>query len=129
MADSAEPMAASGAAPAAASAAVAAAPAPAPAQPSPLEARSYPGCLGESRRVLERDPAGRVVRRVRTGSYQGTPLRVEEWFGPDGRLVRARVEAMGRKVDAGPGLMEPFPGLTLAATAQEADAAPPRCAP
>jgi hypothetical protein len=112
-------MAASRAAPAAA----------APLQASPLEARSYAGCPGESRRVLERDPAGRVVRRVRTGSYRGTPLRAEEWFGPDGRLLRARVEALGRSVDAGPASLEPLPGLPLAATAEEAASAPPRCAP
>jgi hypothetical protein len=95
-------------------------------------------CRLERRRHLLRDGTGRLVGRVREGRYPAAggevALRVEERFGPDGKLLDATVRA-GDQVytvsdgDAAAGRLEPLPGVLLAPTAEAAERAPPRCEP
>jgi hypothetical protein len=118
------------AAPRAAAAPPAASAAP---QPSGLAApaarRAEAACPGERTRALERDEAGRLVRRVRAGRLAGLEYRAEERFGADGRLSGATLAVDGRAVALRPGDLEPIPGLRLAPTAAAAEAAPPACGP
>jgi hypothetical protein len=95
-------------------------------------------CRMERRRVFRRDEAGQVVARLREGRYPAeggeVPLSVEERFEPGGRLLGATVRAGDRlitvsEVDLASGRVEPLPGVLLAATAAEAQRAPPRCEP
>jgi hypothetical protein len=95
-------------------------------------------CRLEHLRRLTRDAAGRVVGRLRQGSYPAAdgevPLSVEERYDPDGRLRGATVRAGGQFItvseqDVAAGRLEPLPGVVLAATAAEAAVAPPRCEP
>lgn len=89
------------------------------------EVRTFPGCPGEARRVVEVDAAGRVVRYVREGTIAGRRLRVEHLFGEDGALAVLEVQDLDRpdaRVD----------GAVLGASIprRESDAgadAPPRC--
>jgi anti-sigma factor RsiW len=95
-------------------------------------------CRLERRRHLVRDGTGRLVGRVREGRYPAAggevALRVEERFGPDGKLLDATVRAGDRLYvvtdeDAAAGRLEPLPGVLLAPTAEAAEQAPPRCEP
>jgi hypothetical protein len=95
-------------------------------------------CRLEQLRRLTRDAAGRVVGRLRRGRYPAeggeVSLTVEERYGPDGRLQGATVRAGDRLItvsdaDVAAGRLEPLRGVVLAATAAEAEGAPPRCAP
>lgn len=107
------------------------------AAPAPAEARrraAAAACPGERVRTLSRDAAGRVTGRTRMGLLGGVEYQAEERFGPDGRLASATVRLGGRVVDLDDaalraGGLTPWPGLRLAATAAEAEAAPPACGP
>jgi hypothetical protein len=101
----------------------------------PIEVRQLPGCTGEARRVLWRDPAGRLQRRERSGVLGGVGYRAVETFDAEGGLIQARVEAGGKVATADlAGLARGqlaglVPGLALAATAARAEADPPGCGP
>lgn len=88
--------------------------------PGSVETRTFAGCPGERRRVVERDGDGRVVRYVRVGELR----TVEQRYGADGRLRSALVTEGGARralpLDA--------PGLVREARDAGIDA-PPRCEP
>jgi YD repeat-containing protein len=92
--------------------------APEPSGAAAVERRSFPGCAGERRRVVERDADGRVVRYVREGELR----TIEQRYSPAGRLVEATaIEGGVRRplpLDA--------PGLVRDARDAGIDA-PPRC--
>jgi hypothetical protein len=134
------PRAAANLAEAKAGARAAAAPSAGLAAPSPprgaprAETRTFPDCPGERTRTLQRDEAGRLLRRERAGTLGGLEYRAEERFGADGRLSGATLRLGGREVRLGADELEaaglePYPGLRLAPTAASAEAAPPGCAP
>jgi anti-sigma factor RsiW len=99
------------------------------------ELRSQPGCGAETRRVLWRDQAGRLVRREREGTLDGVGYQVEERFDEAGRLAAGRVTSGGTTSLLSPsaiaaGRLETgLSGLSLAPSAAAAEAEPPRCPP
>ncbi len=104
----------------------------APPATAPEETRADPACPAEQRRTLWRDSQGRLIRRLRLGQLQGVAVLVDERFAPDGRIESARLEWAGRTALLGRAGLEaaaflPPPGLRVAATAAEAEAAPPAC--
>jgi anti-sigma factor RsiW len=104
---------------------------------APLKQAAAP-CQLEQRRRLLRDPWGRVTGRQREGRYPAergdVPLRIEEQYAVDGRLLSANVRIGERLLvllpaDLAAGRLEPLPGVAWAATAEEAERTPPRCDP
>jgi negative regulator of sigma E activity len=88
--------------------------------PGSVEVRTFPGCPGERRRVVERGEDGAIVRYVREGETR----TVEQHYGPGGALVAAfAIEGGVRRP-----LALSAPGLVTDASAATLDA-PPRCAP
>jgi hypothetical protein len=103
--------------------------APAPATSGREEQRRFEACPGERSRTLTRDAGGRIVRRERRGLIGGEAYRVEERYGPDGRLLGGTLWLAGEARPLGPADLAPAPGLALAPTAAAAEAAPPACGP
>jgi hypothetical protein len=54
--------------------------------PGSVETRSFDGCPGERARIVQRDAEGRLVVYVR---FLADSRRIEQRYGPDGRLIRA----------------------------------------
>jgi len=92
--------------------------------PGPL-VRTFERCAGESRRIVETDPQGRVVRYVREGTIARRRVRIDHVFRPDGALDAASVQDL----DAGGAALDARAlGIVLPARAEEAGIdAPPRC--
>jgi len=106
----------------------------APAAPRAAALREDPACPGERTRTLRRAPNGRLVARERTGVVGGIAYHAVERYDLDGMLTDATLRLGGRELRLrsgalGPDGLEPYPGLRLAATAAEAEAAPPACGP
>ncbi|HEY6006378.1 MAG TPA: hypothetical protein VIV57_26095, partial [Anaeromyxobacter sp.] len=89
-----------------------------------IESRTFERCEGESRRRVEVDAEGRVVRYVREGRFDGRRVRVVHFFGPDGSLARATAEDLDRGGAVDPRAL----GIELAERAEDAGIdAPRRC--
>jgi hypothetical protein len=86
--------------------------------------RTFEGCPGETRRTVETDARGRVVRYVRDGTIAGRRVRIVQTFRPDGTVGSIAAEDL----DAG-GPVDPRAlGAILPERAEEARLeAPPRC--
>jgi hypothetical protein len=91
---------------------------PPAAGPMRVEVRTFAGCPGERRRVVERDGEGRVVRYLREGERR----TVEHRYAPDGRLAAAFAVEAGARTP----LPLDAPGLVRFARDAGMDA-PPRC--
>jgi hypothetical protein len=88
------------------------------------EARTFPGCEGESWRRVEVDAGGRVVRYVREGRIAGRRVRIDHVYGSSGALEAATA----RDLDRGEPLDARALGVALPERAEEAGLdAPPRC--
>jgi hypothetical protein len=89
-----------------------------------FESRTFERCEGESRRRVEVDAQGRVVRYVREGTFDGRRVRIVHVFAPDGSLARATAEDLDQGVTVDPRAL----GIELAERAEDAGIdAPRRC--
>ncbi len=84
-----------------------------------VETRSFDGCPGERARIVQRDAEGRLVVYVR---FLSDSRRIEQRYGPDGRLTSAAL------IDGKVAQRLPLDTPWLVRDARDAAiGAPPRC--